>query len=537
MIKEFGQDGKEFIKQKGYLIAVSLTAILGYGYLWMHPAINVDDTSMVRYFYDGLAPQVGRWTLFLINKIFKIAQFNPFITDFLGVVCMAAGATVFCILVKKLAGDKLHPASYPLFTCLMISYPLICEVYTYYLHNGIGLAYFLTMSALYMTVTGKGWKPAVAAGLLLSAAISCYESFAAVYLLGVFLMLMVRLGLTGQRYTFGKYVASVLRQVVPIVIGMILRTVICRVLLLILGLEPVMRSVGGSIGWIFSGEAGTVLATMVKTFARYYVLNAVANPAILIFLAATVLLVVYTVRYTVKTGRKLLLLNGLAILITPWLISFMEGSVAIYRSMQVLPVLTAFFLMLLFNELLLARHICWRVIGVFLAAVILYNQIFEMNHWFYVDYLCYEEDVRRCESIALDIEKEATLEKPVVFLGKLKEPGTVTEYAYVSQDSWAYRALSYVDRKFGGAEESGEAKQYSIVQNMVWYPMFDWAVDAFEEPGTELIAFFGMNGYPLLEPDPEMKEEALAFASEMAVWPKDGSIRETDEYVVVKLGE
>lgn len=537
MIKELWQDGKEFMKQKAYVIAVSITAVLSYGYLWMHPAINVDDTAMVRYFYDGLAPQVGRWTLFVINKIFKIAQFNPLVTDFLGVVFMAAGATVFCILVKKLVGDRLHPASYPLFTCLMISYPLICEVYTYYLHNGIGLAYFLTMWALYITVTGRGWKPLAAAGVLLAAAISCYESFAAVYLLGIFLVWMVRLRLTEQSDSFREYAAAVLRQVIPIVIGMILRTVICRLLLLILGLEPVMRSVGASIGWIFSGQAGATLATMVKTFARYYVLNAVANPAILIFLVAMVLLVVYTVRFTVATGKKLILLTGLAILVIPWLISFMEGSVAIYRSMQVLPVLTAFCLTMLFNELFQARHAGWRVVGGLLAAVVLYNQVFEMNHWFYVDYLCYEEDVRRCESIALDIEKEATLDKPVVFVGKMKEPGTVTAYAYVSQDSWAYRVLSAVDRRFGSEPEEGEEKQYAIVQNMVWYPMFDWAVDAFDEPGTELIAFFRMNGYPLLTPDQAMKEEALTYAAGMSVWPKDGSILETEEYVIVKLGE
>lgn len=531
------QELKLFFRQKSYVITVCLTAVLGYGYLWMHPAINVDDTAMTRYFYDGLAPRVGRWSLFLINKIFKIAQFNPFITDFLGVVFMVLGGTVFCILIHKTAKEKIHLWVYPLFTCLMISYPMICEVYTYYLHNGVGLAYMLTMVALYVTVTEKGWKPLVYSGILLSVAISCYESFAAVYLLGMFLIIMVEMTMTNRKYSFMEYVKTILLQVIPLIIGMILRTVISRILLWILGLDPAMRSVGNSIKWILSGEATTILTTMIKTFARYYVLAGVANLAILLFLIAMILLIIYVMVDTIRTRKKMILLNGLCIMVTPWLISFMEGSVAIYRSMQVLPIMVAFAWSLLLNDLFSSRQKKWKGLGLLIALIVLYNQIFDMNHWFYVDYLCYQEDVRQCQSIALDIEKEATIDKPVVFIGKAGEPGTVAKYAYVEEDSLAYRILSYVDSRFGAEQEDGEKKRYSIVQNMVWYPMFDWAEDAFDEPGTELIEFFQMNGYSLKKPSSDMKEEAEIIAEEMSVWPRAGSILETEEYVIVKLGE
>lgn len=535
-MKELWQEWKSFMRQKFYVTAVSLTALLAYGYLWMHPAINVDDTSMVRYFYDGLAPQVGRWTLFLLNKVFKIAQFNPFVTDFLGVVLMVAGATVFCVLLKKVSGNRLDPMVYPAFTCLMISYPMISEVYTYYLHNGIGLAYLLTALALYVVIEGKTRKRLLGAGVLLALAISCYESFAAVYLLGIFVVMFVYQAIAEKKMKFGEYVLLILQQVIPLVIGMLLRTVICRVLLSVLGLEPVMRSIGGAIRWIFSGHAADTLMTMVKTFARYYILNAIVNPAILIFVITTVLLIVFTIIYAVKTGKKMILLTGLALLVTPWLISFLEGSVAIYRSMQVLPIYAAFAMSLLINALLHRKRGWGRVAAGVLTVVVLYNQVFEMNHWFYVDYLRYQEDVRRCDGIALDIEREASLDKPVVFLGKTRQSGVADKYAYVEQDSRAYQILAKADHVFGGGSEEKQ-KQYAIVQNMVWYPMFDWGVDAFGEPGTELIEFFNMNGYPLEAPEPEMKEEAERYRSDMAVWPKDGSILETERYIVVKLGE
>ena len=535
MGKEFRQDLKELLCSKTYVISVALTAVLSYGYLWMHPVVNVDDTSMIRYFSDGLAPQVGRWTLFLLNKVIPIARFGPFITDFLGVALMAAGASVFGVLLKRLTKNRLHAAFYPVFTCLMLSYPMIFEVYTYYLHNGVGLAYLLTMLAVYRITGEKGWKPLLVSSVLLAAAISCYESFAAVYLLGLFLAVMAGLVFTGQKLSLREYAGTVLYGAAALLLGMVMRTVVCRLLLLVLGLDPVMRSVGASIGWIISGEALPRLLAMAKSFARYYVLNAIASPAIGILLAAEVILAGLTVWYAVRTKKKLLLLNGLAVLLTPWLLSFVQGTMVYYRSMQVLPVFTAFALALLVHELLTSGKKWLGRAAVLLAAVVWFWQVSELNHWFYVDHLIYQEDVRRCAAVAVDLERLDSPDKPVVFLGKRKESGTAQEYAYVRKDSAAYRFLSSVDRLFG-ENEPGEEKRYAIVQNPVWYPMFDWAVDAFGEPGTELIAFFRMHGYPLAAPTQAMKEEALAFGADLPVWPQEGSIVEREDYIIVKLG-
>ncbi len=535
MGKEFRQDLNALLRSKAYVISAALTALLSYGYLWMHPVINVDDTSMIRYFYDGLAPQVGRCTLFLLNKVFPIARFGPLVTDFFGVALMAAGASVFCVLLKRLTQDRLHAAFYPVFTSLMLSYPMIFEVYTYYLHNGVGLAYLLTMLAVYRITGEKGWKPLCFSSVLLAAAISCYESFAAVYLLGLFLAVMAGLVFTGQKLSLREYAGNVLYGAAALLIGMAVRTVVCRLLLLVLELEPVMRSVGGSIGWIVSGEAPQKLLAMAKSFARYYVLNAAANPAIGILLAAEAGLVGLTIWYAVRTKKKLLLLNGLAVLFTPWLLSFVQGTMVYYRSMQVLPVFTAFVLALLVHELLTAKKKWLRWAAVLLTAAVWFLQVSELNHWFYVDHLIYQEDVRRCAAIAVDLERQASPDKPVVFLGKRKESGTAQEYAYVREDSMAYRFLSSVDRLFG-ENEPGEEKRYAVVQNPVWYPMFDWAVDAFDEPGTELIAFFRMHGYPLAAPTQAMKEEAQAFGADLPVWPQAGSIVEREDYIIVKLG-
>ena len=83
----------------------------------------------------------------------------------------------------------------------------------------------------------------------------------------------------------------------------------------------------------------------------------------------------------------------------------------------------------------------------------------------------------------------------------------------------------------------GDPGDYSTEQNLVWYSLFDWGVDAFDEAGTELIHFFQYHGVLLKKPDQGMVDEAINNSGEMGVWPKEGSIVEKEEYVIVKLGE
>lgn len=67
---------------------VRLSALGADGFRVNHPAIGVDDTAIPLYFEDGIAPAVGRWFLYLLNKFIPISTFQPWLTELAAVLIL-----------------------------------------------------------------------------------------------------------------------------------------------------------------------------------------------------------------------------------------------------------------------------------------------------------------------------------------------------------------------------------------------------------------------------------------------------------------
>ena len=79
--------------------------------------------------------------LFLLNKVVSLAEFVPFVTDFAAVVILVLAAVVWSALFYSVLGEKVPTAGYAFFGAVFLSSPLISEVFTYFLHNGIAIGY------------------------------------------------------------------------------------------------------------------------------------------------------------------------------------------------------------------------------------------------------------------------------------------------------------------------------------------------------------------------------------------------------------
>ena len=132
---------REFYQNRIYLLLLGLSALFSYGFLVTHSAIGIDDTPYAYYFEEGLAAIVGRWVLFLLNKLVHIADYAPFLTDLGGVLILMAGVTVWCALFYSVFGETVPKPGYIMFSCLFLSSPILSEVFTYFLHNGVALGY------------------------------------------------------------------------------------------------------------------------------------------------------------------------------------------------------------------------------------------------------------------------------------------------------------------------------------------------------------------------------------------------------------
>ena len=523
---------RKLIKDKRVWIPLCLTAVLSYGYLWTHPSMGVDDTAMTRYFVEGFAPHLGRWTIFVLGKIFRMIEFTPLVTDFIGVVLMGLSTLMIGVILRKSSQGRLSVGACSAFGCFFLSYSLINEVYVYYLHNGIGMAYVMTVMAYYLLRFGEKKRELAGAIGLLTLALGCYETFAEVFLLLLFADTLIRFAFDKEGVKGRQWGWLFLKSCFVIVAAMLIRNGIDQLILRIIDVEPYLHSIGKEIGWLFSPEAGSTLLSMIRTFGRYYILNATVNYAVAMFWVAMLVLFCFGIWVSVRKKSWLCVLNLLGVLGISWVISIIEGSVGAYRTMQTFPILVGLAMLLVFHWLEQKPHrgLVKRA-GFVVLFILLYNQVYETNKWYYVDYMKYQEEAAICRQMAYDLEREATLDKPLVFVGRITDYGTLDTYAYVDNDSWQYQLFSRLDG-------SGEAdKKYEIVQNLAWYSVFDWGVDAFDEQATEIANFFAYHGYPIQVATREEKAEVEGYADNMTVWPKEGSILELENCVIVKLGE
>ena len=84
----------KFCENRLYMGILLLTAVCAYGYKVTNVTIGIDDTPSLYYFEEGLIAIVGRWVLFLLNKVISLAEFAPFVTDFAAVLLLIAAAIV-----------------------------------------------------------------------------------------------------------------------------------------------------------------------------------------------------------------------------------------------------------------------------------------------------------------------------------------------------------------------------------------------------------------------------------------------------------
>ena len=599
---------KRFVKNKKYMLALVLTAIFSYGFLITHQTVGIDDTPYSLYFDEGLATIVGRWVLFLINKLFHIAEFAPFVTDLAGVMIFMAGVTVWCVLFRRVLGDTVPMYGYILFSCLFLSNPLISEVYTYYLHNGVAIGYLscgISLCFLWESLSGRGFgtderaaaaQPSgektaegktaggktngkerkckkksllwmgSAAGLWV--AIGCYESFMIVYLVGVCILLcMARLAqIPGGQISNGKIFRKRAHRgagekkskeaaLIPVIrsliiaaliagISIILRSVMIQVLTCVFNLsylkeQAVQRSITEMVGWIMQPGAFGEFVMMVKRVLVMYGVFAYAYYPILVYVIAVAAALMAGVIWTVRRKDPwifLLVLGGIG---TSYLLVIVEGKATYYRSAQFLPVFCAWGLLFAVYSLnqLITKKVglkwCNRIVC-FILCVILWNQCTDMNHWFYVDWMKYEDARETVDNIAYELEKSFDTSKPVYFAGVHTVPKSIIKDAYVDYGSGTYYKMLNLTTILDPHLLEKFNRDYGVwVAQAPALSVLDWGRQAFDN-NEEIIRFFSIHGHELV---PYSKAETYADieeeAKDMPHFPREGSIVDKGDYILV----
>lgn len=555
-----------------------LTAVCAYGYKVTNVTIGIDDTPSLYYFEEGLIAIVGRWVLFLLNKVISLAEFAPFVTDFAAVLFLIAAAIVWSALFYSVFGEKIPMTGYAYFAAVFVSCPLISEVFTYFLHNGIAIGY---LSCAVSLCCMREWQLSIrkqrkgsglwekpdcrtvtklaAAAVFLWIAMGCYESFMILWLAGLLLLLLserIRLGTertarTGERGVFGTLAGGALAALTAVLLRSLMIVVLTKAFHLeYLQGEAVQRSVTEMLGWMVQpGAFGELIMILKRTFVLYGVFAYAYLPIRIFVLSAVVITVVTLVR--VIRGRDLW---ALILLPTAYLAAFsllfIEGKATLYRSAQFLPIFCGY-------GVLLFVYAVWKVtawwerktqksqnsricrgvrgIAILVLAVIVWNQCMDMTKWFYIDKQKYDAAVQTVDQIALDLERDFDTSKPVIFTGNYEIPYSIVKDAYVSYGDSKY----YKMKRLTDLIDPDLLDKYNRGSKGVWVAqtpalsVIDWGRYAFDSD-AELVKFFAMHGHSLVAcGDIDRYAEAEEESLKLPEYPQDGYIVDKGDYIIV----
>lgn len=564
--------GNRFLQNRLYMGILLLTAVCAYGFKVTNATIGIDDTPSLYYFEEGLIAIVGRWVLFLLNKVVSLAEFVPFVTDFAAVILLVLAAVVWSALFYSVLGDRVPVVGYAFFGAVFLSCPLISEVFTYFLHNGIAIGYLCCGISLccvreWQSSTRKIQKGShirerlgslaiakiMAAAVFLWIAMGCYESFMILWLAGLLLLLLTERIALGrqQKDVFTTLVAGAVSALLAIVLRSLMIVVVTKAFHLeYLQGEAVQRSVTEMLGWMLQPGAFSELAMILKrTFVLYGVFAYAYLPIRIFVLSFFVIAVVTLVR--VIRGRDLWALVLLpAAYLAAFSLLFVEGKATLYRSAQFLPIFCGYGALLLVYGIwqltgtsakkaknTAGRKISggMRALTFLVLAVITWNQCMDMTRWFYIDKKKYDVAVKTVDQIAMDLERDFDTSKPVIFTGNYEIPYSIIQDAYVSYSSPVY----YKMKRLTDLVDPDLLDKYNRGSKGVWVAqtpalsVIDWGRYAFDSD-AELVKFFKMHGHQLnaLE-DISLYAEAEKESLDRPEYPQEGYIVDKGDYIIV----
>lgn len=538
-------------EKKGNVIALAvisiITAILSYGYVISNPTIGIDDTELERYVLKGWEPLFNRLTLVIPGLILRFDKYIPYLYDILGVIFIVAAAIVWLYVWFTVSKKRLHFLSCCLFVILFISSPLICETYIFYLHNGEGMAFLMIAVAtwgFYRFVKDKRIKYLIISSLLVITAIGCYESMALVYAVAVLTVCFLDNKYSDGKYSLGLFAREFVACIVPMFLGIVLRSVISTALPKIINFDAtgkILNAHSGSLKYWFLNNPIIIAKDLIYKFIARYVISGLYFKWVIVLVVLSVLYWAYIVYLCIR--KKLIGALMLVVMYAmPWVLMIYQMEMTPYRAMQGLMMWIAVAGLILVEFVLEitdkknSRTIGNIIVGC-IAIVVLTGHVSDSYRYYKLDYDVYQSDLEYVTSI-YDYLNEKHIDKPVVFVGKYEMPNELKERAYFLYDTEWYNRVS---------------EMFNLKNTKAWYYYCDdygyqlydvghvdplsWA--CYANPGREngeVYDFFEMNGMEIKQTEIPDWDEINKYRPDKT-WPESGSVVTLDDCVVLRIGK
>lgn len=494
--EEYKKSINYFLKNKIFIIAIILITVLSFGFTITNSSVGMDDTAFDRYYQGKEMLAIGRWGSYLVYQILNITEFIPFWIDFIASSIIMLTAVLWCIFLKKNLKDKLPLGAYIAFATVFISFPIINEIFIFENCNiAVMLGSFLASLGImvfyenYIKIHKKSIY--VVSVLILALAMSMYEACVQIMLVSICItaILMIYTDKNIKIKDVFKYLFSSLGILIA---GVVLDEIIVK-LIYLAGVRA-SDVADKEINW---GQYG-ILESLQLLLAN--IVNGIRSTKyfpVLIFDITAGIGLVMSILQSDKKRNWMILVIFIAMFLSNFAISMLQLDSVLYRTCTSWGLFVAIIVFMIYN--FLSEYKVTKILACILIGILVLQQSKTLNQLFYNDYKRYQKDLSIANELIYNLEKDYDISKPLVIMG--------TPY-----------------KGMGGY--GAQSNSLSVL----W-----WGKKAWNDNGREFIKFLNSLGYDFNFPTDEEYEKGKVEAENMNNYPKDGSIKELDDCIVINF--
>lgn len=541
---------ERFLSNKIFIWSVVIIALLCYGYSATNTTISIDDVQGDYYFGSGnVMLAAGRFAMTFWAKMIGFGDAMPpytFAIEMLAVACFIWSAINFCILFSRVTKDKINDVSLNIFAILLVSYPLINEIWEYSGANLIVCIGYLCVSFIMLLLQNMIAEKkvnicscivAVALMILVAAG---YESLVVVYIFAVTAVLFLSVAYESKNFSWKEMFAQIGIYVAALIAGIVGRVVIDKILLAVLHLEETTNG-ATSVLW-GSAPFGELVDKLITEIVNTYVLRAIIYFPLTELIVAVVVLCVAILIIAVRQKSVKIFLPGIGCMISLIALSLLQGTVAPYRTCQVFGVFVAFCALLVVEAVKGNKYL--KTVCTCALIVLAVNQSMYLSYFLNLNHIRSEEEMELLEDVGDDLETYNS-EKPVVFLGEYSLSDYVVESYSVDifSKEWFWYSKMYAEYNQLEMDEIYRSGNRKIVSTNV-KSVINWAVEPTggQSAIKKIFRYLGYN-YQSIDDKEALMNAYLDACNYMQVnhwdtginpeWKGSYAIIETPSYLIV----
>lgn len=489
---------KQFIKEnKTAIITVFLLGLITYGIKLITYGYSIDTEYFLSDKDAMLTSWIGidRYGLVFIKQIIDLPYINIYMANFVGFILLFLSVILCMYNIESITKSKNKIANI-LLGALIITSPIIVMQFSFTLQCvevNLGLLLLcLAFTLINKSFEHKNKQPFLILGSIICTtfAFSCYQSFAPLFITisAFFAMLFIH-------YKNEKGIRIILKYIAIFLVSFILYKVIDEIVLSITQIEK-SSYLNNQILWKTKPFGKTVM-NVIFGVSDTLTKNSDFHSIGLLLCIAEYIYIIFN-----KFDKKkwIFYISILTFIISPLLLNIYTGDIPTIRARMQFPFVLGFsvYFLYLWSDSKLEKKIRTIIFG-----IIIFSQIILSVKLFYTEYETFQQEKAFAVQIENDImARNINDEKTKIFIGHFSSEG----YGIVYK-----------------AETMG-------------YTFFDY--DKFGPTGSNdrIQAFLESLGYKEYNrPTQEQYDEAKKISEDMPVYPNEGSIKEEQDYVIIKI--